>query len=55
MEEDYIILGMAICELLGQPKTAKDVERTIEKIQIRVEQAGQPTREAKVTYARRRK
>ncbi len=52
--DDEIILAMAICELLGQPKSAKDVEKAIEKVRERLEKARQPPREAKVTYGHRR-
>jgi len=52
--DDKIILAMAICDLLGQPKSANDVEKAIEKVRKRIAKDGQPPREAIVTHAHRR-
>lgn len=54
MDEDDVILALAICDLLGKSVTAKDVEKAIEKVRKRLEAARRPPREAKISYAHRR-
>jgi hypothetical protein len=43
---DQIILVMAICDLLGQPKSANDVETAIQNAHNRLKQSRQPPRDA---------
>jgi hypothetical protein len=51
---DDMILALAICDLLGKSVTIKDVEKAIERVKKRLELAGQPPREAKVSHVQRR-
>jgi len=54
MTDKDIILAMAICDLLKNPVTEKDVEKAVERAQKRLNQSRRPPTEAIVTHARRR-
>jgi hypothetical protein len=52
-EDDAIVLAMAVCDLLGESVTEKDVKKAMEKAEKRLEQSRRPPTEAIVTHARR--
>ena len=52
MDDNEMILALAICSLLGKSVTPKDVERAIEQVEKRLELNRQPPREVKISHAR---
>jgi hypothetical protein len=54
MDENDMVLALAICELLGQSVSPSDVEKAFEKARKKLERLGQPSREAKISHAHRR-
>lgn len=55
MDEEDMILALAICDLLGKSVAPKDVEKAYEIAKKRLERLDQPPRPAKVSYAHRSK
>jgi hypothetical protein len=54
MKDQEIILAMAICELLGESVSEKDIRKAVEKAKKRLDQSRRPPTPAIVTHARRR-
>jgi hypothetical protein len=54
MDNNDMILAVAICELLGKSVTETDVKKAFEAARKKLERSGQPPREAKISHAHRR-
>jgi hypothetical protein len=54
MDDHDMILALAICDLLEKSVTPRDVEKAFERAKKSLERSGQPPKEAKISYARRR-
>jgi hypothetical protein len=54
MEDNEIILAMAICELMGRTVTAEQAEEAIEKARERYYRPAHAPRPAKISYAHRK-
>jgi hypothetical protein len=54
MEDDEIILAMAICELLGRTVKPEQVEEAFEKARERFYRPAHAPRQAKISHAHRR-
>jgi hypothetical protein len=54
MDEREMAIALALCDLLGESVTPQAVQKAFEKAKKRLESAGQPPREPKVSYARGR-
>lgn len=54
MTEKEMIMAIAICELLGESVTPKEVEKAFETAKKKLDRLSRPPTEAIVTHARRR-